>query len=239
MNSSHPLFTEYRKSISQKMALLQQLVQQLKQDCSLQNLKELQREIHKLAGSSGTYGYLEVSRICKNLELDILVHIKNFHLTSTQKWVLTLDPILQGIEKAFDNTSSEPPTATKEAKKRVIAVDDDEDILNLLRTEFHALGFEVVAFTTGAKALEFLSHPENLNDVFLIILDRILPDMDGLDILQQSAPKTAIPILMLSQLSSEHDILEGLQGGAVDYMTKPFSVYKLMQKALNLLKIQV
>ncbi|QLH35030.1 MAG: response regulator [Parachlamydiaceae bacterium] len=73
---------------------------------------------------------------------------------------------------------------------------------------------------------------------FLLILDRILPDMDGLDILKEfrEKSKVQIPILILSALNTDSDILSGLQLGAIDYIGKPFSIYLLVQKALNLLK---
>jgi two-component system phosphate regulon response regulator PhoB len=119
-------------------------------------------------------------------------------------------------------------------------VDDDEDLQKLLSYEFRELGFEVQSFKAGETALEFLLNPQNLEDVFLLILDRMLPDMDGLDILQQFNEKSPVkvPVLILSVLSKENDIIAGLQGGAVDYIPKPFSVFMLMQKALNMLKAQ-
>jgi len=125
----------------------------------------------------------------------------------------------------------------KESKKKVIIVDDDEDLLKLLVYEFHSIGFDVASFTTGAAALKFLLDEKNLKDAFLLILDRVLPDMDGLDVLRQFEEKfpRTIPVLIVSVLSSEKDIVLGLQTGAIDYITKPFSVFALMQKSMNLL----
>lgn len=123
-------------------------------------------------------------------------------------------------------------------KRKIIVVDDDDYILLLLGHEFRELGFEVITFKIGKEARNFLLDEKNLNGVFLLILDRILPDMDGLDILKEfrEKSKVQIPILILSALNTDSDILSGLQLGAIDYIGKPFSIYLLVQKALNLLK---
>ncbi len=119
-----------------------------------------------------------------------------------------------------------------ESKKKLIIIDDDEDLLKLLTYEFHSIGFDVISFTTGAAGLAFLLDEKNLKDMLLLILDRVLPDMDGLDILHQFEKKFPhkIPVLFLSILSSEDEVIKGLQGGAIDYITKPFSIFALMQK---------
>lgn len=123
-------------------------------------------------------------------------------------------------------------------KRKIIIVDDDEFILRLLTHEFRELGFDIQTFKIGSEARSFLMKEENLQGVFLLVLDRILPDMDGLDILREftTKSKVKIPTLILSVLSSEKDILSGLSNGAVDYIGKPFSIYRLVQKALNLLE---
>ena len=126
----------------------------------------------------------------------------------------------------------------KKKVKCIVIVDDDEDLLKILSYEFHELGYEVKSFTTGKSASAFLLDKKNLSDVHLIILDRILPSMDGLDILQKIKEKIGhkIPVIIISILDSEKDILAGLEGGAIDYITKPFSIALLMRKATQLLK---
>jgi len=124
------------------------------------------------------------------------------------------------------------------SKNKVIIVDDDEDLLKLLATSFKAKGYEVKVFATGKEGLNYLSQEKNLDHAALIILDRMLPDMDGIDILKEIKTTTAshTPILILSVLSSEKDILSGLKKGAVDYVAKPFSLPVFMQKAMALIK---
>ncbi len=122
------------------------------------------------------------------------------------------------------------------SKNQVVIVDDDEDLLRLLVSAFQAQGFETKGVTTGKEALKILLDETQVASTCLFILDRMLPDMDGLDILKQFRDKfpNQVPVLILSTLSSEKDILEGLKKGAVDYISKPFSLPILLEKALKL-----
>jgi DNA-binding response OmpR family regulator len=122
-------------------------------------------------------------------------------------------------------------------KNSVIIVDDDEDLLRLLIAAFQAKGFETKGLINGKEALAYLTQEGNVQGAALLVLDRILPDMDGLDILKKLKTQLArLPVLILSGLSAEKDVLTGLKEGAVDYITKPFSLSVFMQKALSLMK---
>lgn len=125
----------------------------------------------------------------------------------------------------------------KKDKIRIVIVDDDTDLLAILTNAFKSHEFNVTECQTGKDARNFLLKKENLADVGLIILDRMLPDDDGLDILMEFVrqnPKPP-PIIILSILSSEKDVLKGLKMGAVEYIAKPFSLDVLMAKALFLM----
>lgn len=124
------------------------------------------------------------------------------------------------------------------SKNKIIIVDDDEDLLKLLASSFKSKGFEVKTLANGKDGLDYLLSEKNLKEASLIILDRMLPDMDGLDILKALKEKTdlKVPVLILSVLSSEKDVLAGLKKGAIDYVAKPFSLPVFMQKAMSLMK---
>ena len=123
-----------------------------------------------------------------------------------------------------------------ETQNTVIIVDDDADLLNLLVFAFKAKGFDVKGLANGKEALAYLLKEGNLQEVRLLVLDRILPDMDGLDILKKIQTQSIRPpVLILSTLSAEKDVLSGLKEGAIDYVTKPFSLQIFMQKALSLM----
>jgi two-component system, OmpR family, alkaline phosphatase synthesis response regulator PhoP len=107
-------------------------------------------------------------------------------------------------------------------RTRILAVDDEEDIRELLRYNLEKDGFEVSAAESGEKALELLrsEKPD------LILLDLMLPGMDGFEvcrILKRNTGTSAIPIVILSAKGEESDVVAGLELGADDYVTKPFS----------------
>lgn len=122
-------------------------------------------------------------------------------------------------------------------EKLIVIVEDDKDLLDMLMFSFEAEGFTVKGLESKAKAIEFLSDKAILDQIRLLILDRLLPDGDGLDIIREIQPAIPkhIPILFLSVLSSERDVLSGLKHGAIDYIAKPFSLPVLLSKALGLI----
>lgn len=106
--------------------------------------------------------------------------------------------------------------------KRVLVVDDEEDILELVRFNLEREGCQVFCAETGEEALE----KAKTISVDLIVLDLMLPGIDGLEVarrLKRRAETRAIPIVMLSARGEEADVVIGLELGADDYVTKPFS----------------
>ena len=106
--------------------------------------------------------------------------------------------------------------------KYILAVDDEEDILELVRHHLKREGYAVQCADSGEKALT----AARTGPVDLIVLDLMLPGIDGLEVTRQlkNAPQTKqIPILMLTAKGEESDVVTGLELGADDYVTKPFS----------------
>lgn len=106
--------------------------------------------------------------------------------------------------------------------KQVLVVDDEEDILELVRFNLSKEGYEVKCTTTGEAAIESVraAQPD------LMVLDLMLPGMDGLEVtrfLKNNPDTRNIPIVMLTAKTEESDVLTGLEMGADDYVTKPFS----------------
>lgn len=105
---------------------------------------------------------------------------------------------------------------------KLLVVDDEEDILELLRFNLSGEGFQVICAATGEEALEKVR--SELPD--LVLLDLMLPGIDGLEVARRlkSHPGTReIPVVMLTAKGEEGDIVKGLEMGADDYITKPFS----------------
>lgn len=117
--------------------------------------------------------------------------------------------------------------------KQVIIIEDEKDIADLVELHLEDLGCEVVKFQNGKAGYEHaLSHPFNL-----MILDINLPDMNGIDICRNlRASKITSPILMLTARSEEIDKVLGLETGADDYLTKPFSIRELVARSKAILR---
>lgn len=121
--------------------------------------------------------------------------------------------------------------------KRVLVVDDDEDIIKMVQYAFQMRGFDVIALKEGEPTLRWLKGHIINDPPHMIVLDCNLPDISGMIILDKIKEMAgeSIPVLMLSSLSQEQNILEALRKGAQEYITKPFSMNVLMEKTLHLL----
>jgi len=108
------------------------------------------------------------------------------------------------------------------AKQKILIVDDEEDILELIRYNLNKEGYSVEGVTSGEDALA--KARAEVPD--LVVLDLMLPDVDGLEVckfLKNDARTSHIPIIMLTAKGEDADIVTGLELGADDYITKPFS----------------
>lgn len=123
------------------------------------------------------------------------------------------------------------------AKKHILVVEDEEDVLELLRFNLTREGFSVATATRGEEGLKAVAQkrPD------LILLDLMLPELSGLEVCRQlkKDPKTAgIPVIMVTAKDAEADIVVGLEVGADDYVTKPFSVKVLISRIRVVLRRQ-
>lgn len=119
--------------------------------------------------------------------------------------------------------------------KQIYVVEDEKDLVELLTYNLEKEGYRVLSSLDGAEALKRI--PEKSPD--LILLDLMLPGVDGLTICKtlKADPKTAhIPIVMLTAKGEESDKVVGLELGADDYMTKPFSVRELVARLKAVLR---
>ncbi|HHX38009.1 MAG TPA: response regulator transcription factor [Clostridiaceae bacterium] len=108
----------------------------------------------------------------------------------------------------------------------ILIVDDEENIVNILKENLERDGYDTLVAYDGAKAVEMaLQHKPDL-----ILLDCMLPKMDGFDVCRKLRMKMSVPILMLTARSEEIDKVLGLELGADDYITKPFSVREVLAR---------
>ncbi|MEG6506464.1 response regulator transcription factor [Nitratidesulfovibrio sp. 1201_IL3209] len=120
-------------------------------------------------------------------------------------------------------------------KERILVVEDDEDILQLLTFTFESAGFEVRTATTGREGLDIALRQKPA----LVLLDLMLPGMSGLDVCRElkRLPETEdVPVIMLTARGEEVDRIVGLELGADDYVVKPFSPRELVLRIRAVLK---
>jgi two-component system response regulator ResD len=119
---------------------------------------------------------------------------------------------------------SPPPT--------ILVIEDEESIYNLVKFYLEKAGYRIIIAPDGAKGIELHAreHPD------LVILDLMLPKVDGREVLRQMRQWSQTPVLMLTALRGEEDRIAGLDQGADDYLTKPFSARELVSRVRAILR---
>jgi len=120
-------------------------------------------------------------------------------------------------------------------KESILVIDDEEDIAELVRYNLEKEGFRVLCAATGEDGIQ-VARSQTPD---LILLDLMLPGIDGLDVCRQLKAETAtkaIPIIMLTARGEEADIVTGLEMGADDYLSKPFSPRVLLARIKSVLR---
>src|SRR4051794_27239105 len=103
---------------------------------------------------------------------------------------------------------------------KIMVVEDDTLIMQLLRYQLGGAGYDVIPVPNGRRALELLL----LYQPDLILLDVMMPEISGWDVCRQIRACSAVPIIMLTAKGADDDVVAGLNAGADDYVTKPFSL---------------
>ena len=116
--------------------------------------------------------------------------------------------------------------------KRILLVDDEPLILKGLRFTLEQEGYEIITAADGEEALKiFFEHP-----VDLVLLDVMLPKLDGIQVCQRIRESSNVPILMLTAKGEDMDKILGLEYGADDYMTKPFNILEVKARIKTVLR---
>jgi two-component system KDP operon response regulator KdpE len=115
---------------------------------------------------------------------------------------------------------------------RIAVVDDDPKMIRLLRRNLETAGYQVVTATDGVSAIELIESetPD------LLVLDLVMPGMDGCEVLERLREFTWLPVVILSGRDDENDIVRGLEAGADDYVTKPFAPKELLARVRAVLR---
>jgi len=122
------------------------------------------------------------------------------------------------------------------ALEKILIVDDEEHILELLRYNLEINSYKVEQADTGEKALEILEKDSSID---LVVLDWMLPGIDGIEVLKRIKLNPKLkqkPVIMLTAKSDEFDTVLGLELGADDYLSKPFSIRELLARIKVILR---
>jgi DNA-binding response OmpR family regulator len=120
---------------------------------------------------------------------------------------------------------------------RVLIIDDDERLAEMVQTYLGQAGFSVEARHTGAQGLEAAAARARTSSAYdAVILDIMLPDMDGLEVCRRLRQSADVPVLMLSARGEDADRIVGLELGADDYLPKPFNPRELLARLKAVLR---
>ncbi|MDU2196972.1 MAG: response regulator transcription factor, partial [Peptostreptococcaceae bacterium] len=117
-------------------------------------------------------------------------------------------------------------------KNKILIVDDEKEIRELLEIYLQNEGYNVIKASDGKEALDIFNNEE----IDLLVLDVMMPNMDGLEVCKRIRESKNVPILMLSAKSEDMDKIQGIMTGADDYMTKPFNSLELVVRVKALLR---
>lgn len=115
---------------------------------------------------------------------------------------------------------------------KILVVDDEQNILNVVKAYLEKDGFKVVTATDGETALNIF----NIETIHLIVLDLMLPKLSGEEVCSKIRAASTVPIIMLTAKADEDERIEGISIGADDYLTKPFSARELVVRVRALLR---
>ncbi|MCZ7539085.1 MAG: response regulator transcription factor [Anaerolineae bacterium] len=128
--------------------------------------------------------------------------------------------------------SSKPPRAIPRDAKRILVVDDEPRMIGFIRMNLELEGYQVLEAHTGVQALEMIR--TQLPD--LVLLDVMMPTLDGFETLRMLREFSSIPVIMLTAKGEEDDKVYGLELGADDYVTKPFGSRELSSRVRAVLR---
>ena len=109
---------------------------------------------------------------------------------------------------------------------RILICDDDKEIVKAIEIYLSREGYEIEKAYNGKQAMQIMKEKE----IHLLILDIMMPEMDGMQVAKEVRKEKGIPIIMLSAKSEDYDKIEGLNTGADDYVTKPFNPLELIAR---------
>jgi len=239
-----PLRALYFDSLRQRMQVIEHALVMLvsHEFHEASDQQALMIEAHKLAGNGATYGFPLISDAARALERALLIDAAGHErLLSLAASLLDVchDALAEHISMTSQaSAASVSASAVTEPDSHdqasVLVADDDEAVRALLADKLPEVGCQVVCAEDGDKAWQLLQ----THSFSLAVLDLMMPGHDGMTLLrmmQSHAQVAPTPVVFLTARHLSSDVLAGLNGGAADYITKPFHVDELVTRCKRLL----
>ena len=237
------LRAEYLAGASQQLELLAQLGARLDKDSGDAGaLQEFRREVHKIRGAAGSFGFPQGSRVAAAMEETAKEWVANpadrsdDRATIVRWFVKRIAGVLE-LELPGDHPAAvaapvpAPPPPAGEVPE-VIIVEDDTALAELLEFGLRARGYRFAVLRNGREALQHLRTLDPRGAQPLLLLDVDLPGLDGysvFDALQQERPGV-FKVVFTTVHGTEDEQLRGLEAGALDYLVKPISLRVALEK---------
>ena len=171
----------------------------------------------------------------------------NCSIVPISKNYMSASKVLKVAEQGLVEAANKEPAAVKVvlrlpkgetiSKKEIVIIDSDSNLLKILKQAFESYGIIVNTYNEGGEALKDLFTYSENRLPSLMILERKLADMDGMELYVKlkSRFRTTIPLFVLTVFSSDKDVADGIKQGVLEYIIKPFNISILVQKALQVI----
>jgi CheY-like chemotaxis protein len=234
------LLADYRRAVAVQVAALQACADRLvKYPTDLDALETFRREVHKVRGSAGSYGFPEASDLAAGMEAtakDWIDHAGEAQMDrgALARWFI--ERLTDFVEP--DHGSPAPaetpshPLLDGSAVPEVISVEDDHSLAELLVYGLQSRGYRYAAYQNGAEALEALLALNTQGRRPLVLLDVDLPGIDGFSLFERLELERpgAYRVVFTSVHSTEDEQVRALEAGALDYLIKPISLRVVLEK---------
>lgn len=215
----------YQKTIFDKIERLEEMILTVQEKPSLYHLQTLKGEVHKIAGSAGSYGYMAVSDLCKNLELEIIQQIELAKKGQfSQQWLFSLEDFFTQIKLHFQIEISETPDQISHSHlPSIYIVDEDQLFLNTftLNQKQH---FDLLTELQSEKAIQTLLSADFYPQIFLVNAFYSSSHLTGYNLIKafyrENDYLTTVIALMVEEQSREQQV-EALKKGMTFVLTKP------------------
>ena len=233
------LLADYRRAAAAQLAGLKQCADRLTANPGDRDaLDTFRREVHKIRGSAGSYGFplgTELAATMEETAKDWLAHVSDTAVDrgGLVRWFVTrLTEIIGVTEDGTPVPPAKRATVQSAEVPEVICVEDDQSLAELLEYGLRSRGYRFQSYRDGAAALAALLALDTQGRRPLVLLDVDLPGLDGFSLLQRLEHERpgAFRVVITSVHGQEDEQVRGLEAGALDYLVKPISLRVALEK---------